>query len=88
MGFFENFRWREAVVTGDETRYLQCATALREAGILYRVKTQGVGHANRRSGDLGALGESQAHSYLYQIFVKKAELERSKHICSRPEQKG
>lgn len=87
MGFLEHFRWREAVVTGDETRYIQCATALREAGIPYRGKTQGMGHANRRSGDLGALGENPAHSYLYQLFVKKADLERAKHICSRPAQK-
>lgn len=82
MDFFGRFRWQEVLVTSDETRYIQCAAALREAGVPCRGKTQGMGHADRRGGDLGALGEDRAHSYLYQIFVRKADLARSKHICS------
>ncbi len=84
MSLFDRFRWHEVLVTDDETRYTQCAAALRGADIPCRAKTQALGHATRRSGTLGALGEDPAHSTLYQLFVKAPDLERAKRLCARP----
>ncbi len=78
MAFFT--KWVELIVTQDSGYFAKVSTLLSDNGIAYRDKIQNIGHENRRYGQLGSLGENSSCSNLYQIFVKKDELEQAKKI--------
>ena len=73
-------KWVELIITQDSECYANVCTSLRKAGIEYKDKIQNVGHGNRRYGEIGAIGEKASYSNLYQIFVKKADLETAKAL--------
>lgn len=73
-------KWVELIITQDSRYFANVSTLLTDNGIAYRDKIQNIGHGNRRHGQLGSLGEKNSCSNLYQIFVKKDELEQAKKI--------
>ena len=72
MALFGN--WAELTVTNDVRRYGSILEKLDSAGIAYREKIQQLGHGDRRMGNLGAGGGS---GVLYQVFVRKTDLEKA-----------
>lgn len=76
MGLFT--RWVELMITQDNQKFLNMCMALENAGIPYKDKMQYIGHGTRRNGQIGALGENPKCANLYQIFVKKADMEKAK----------
>lgn len=72
MALFGN--WTELTVTSDARRYGSVLEKLDSAGIAYREKIQQLGHGDRRMGNLGAGGGS---GVLYQVFVRKTDLEKA-----------
>ena len=78
MGLFT--KWVELIITQDSGYFAKVSTLLTDNGIAYRDKIQNIGHGNRRHGQLGSLGENPGCSNLYQIFVKKDELEIAKKL--------
>lgn len=73
-------KWREFLITQDSGHFTKVSALLTDNGIAYRDKIQHIGHGNRRYGQLGSLGENPSCSNLYQIFVKKNELEQAKKL--------
>ena len=47
------FGWRELTVTQDMGMLSRITAALEQGGVPYRVRSQNMGHDNRRSGLLG-----------------------------------
>ena len=82
MALLTLFGWRELTITQDPVQLSRITAALEQAGLSYRVKTQNMGHSNRRDGLLGSLGEDPRYSVLYQLFVRKADLEQAAHLCA------
>ncbi len=80
---FDFWKWCELTITNDEDRYIKIMGALEAAGVQCRVKVQNIGHGNRRTGSLGALGENRRYVCIYQIYVQKTHIERAKLICCR-----
>lgn len=76
-------KWVELIITQDSGYFAKVSAQLTDNGIAYRDKIQNIGHGNRRHGQLGSLGENPSCSNLYQIFVKKDELERAKTILAQ-----
>ena len=73
-------KWVELIITQDSGYFAKLSAQLTDNGIAYRDKIQNIGHGNRRHGQLGSLGENPSCSNLYQIFVKKDELEQAKKL--------
>lgn len=78
---FDFLNWREAMVTNDEEHYIKIVKALETAGIQYRVKAQNAAHGNRRGGRINALGQNQRYACIYQVYVKKPDVEQAKFVC-------
>ena len=76
-------KWVELIITQDSVYFAKASTLLTDKGIAYRDKIQYIGHGNRRNGQLGSLGENPRCSNLYQIFVKKDDLEKAKTILAQ-----
>ena len=76
------FGWRELTVTQDMGMLSRITAALEQGGVPYRVRSQNMGHDNRRSGLLGSIGENHQYSLLHQLFVRKADLERAAYLCA------
>ena len=72
----------ELIITQDSGYFAKVSTLLTDKGIAYRDKIQNIGHGNRRHGQLGSLGENPSCSNLYQIFVKKDDLEKCKLLIA------
>ena len=75
--------WKELLITQQIEKYVRAIALLKDSGIAYRESMQNMGHGSRRSGQIGVLGENTVVSVLYQIYVKKADLERAKAVLYR-----
>jgi len=73
-------KWVELVITQDIEKFTKLRTALDNAGIEYKENIQNMGHSTRRSGQIGSLGENSSYTILYQLFVKKTDVERAKAV--------
>ena len=71
----------ELLVTHDLSFLLNRLTALNKAGIKYNVKSVTLGHATRKDGLIGAIGESQLYSSLYYVYVSKRDLNVAMKVC-------
>lgn len=76
-------KWVELIITQDSGYFAKVSTLLTDNGIAYRDKIQNIGHGNRRHGQLGSLGENPGCSNLYQIFVKKDDIEQAKKFIAQ-----
>jgi len=76
-------KWVELIITQDSGYFAKVSTLLTDNGIAYRDKIQNIGHGNRRHGQLGSLGENPGCSNLYQIFVKKDDVEQAKKFIAQ-----
>lgn len=76
-------QWKELLITQQIEKYVKTTMLLKNAGIAYREQIQNIGHGSRRSGQIGSLGEKTSYSIMYQIYVKKADLEQANAIISR-----
>ena len=56
--------------------FSQAVSKLEAAGIPYKVKDQPIGPKDRRTGSLGG---SSRFNTLFQIYVKKEDLDRARH---------
>ena len=74
--------WVELIVTQDAECYANVINLLKNTGLVYKDKIQNIGHGNRRHGGIGAIGENISFSNLFQIFVKKADLEYAKALIA------
>lgn len=79
MLWFDRFRWHELIITNDHEVYSKAINELIEAKIHYREKIQYMGNGTRRGGLVGGLGENQKYIYLYQVFVRKNDIEQAKY---------
>lgn len=75
-------KWVELIITQDSGYFAKVSTLLTDNGIAYRDKIQNISHGNRQHGQLGSLGEKPSCSNLYQIFVKKDDLEKCKLLIT------
>ncbi len=73
-------KWVELEVTNDQERFFKSIAALEEAHIPYRQEGQHMNHGTRRAGRVGTLGENTRYSVLYQIFVKKEDLDKARYV--------
>ena len=73
----------ELMFTQDSGYFAKVSNVLRGAGIAYKVKIQNIGHSNRRGGLIGAIGENTNYSNMYQIFVKKTDVEYAKALITK-----
>lgn len=73
--FFFN-RWMELTVTSDAVQFAQVVSKLEGEGITYDVKSQDMGARDRRTGNLGA---NSRYATLFQVYVKKKDLERARY---------
>lgn len=73
-------KWVELIITQDSGHFAKVSALLTDNGIVYRDKIQNIGHGSRRHGQLGSLGENPSCSNLYQIFVKKDEVEQAQKL--------
>ena len=80
MGLFT--RWVELFITQENEKFVNVSMLLENAGIEYKEKIQNIGHSNRRSGYLGSLGENPRYANMYQVFVKKTDVEKAKAVIS------
>lgn len=69
--------WVELTVSSDAVRFSQVISKLEKAGIPYEVKNQGLGARDRHSGNVGG---SSRYSTLFQVYVKKKDLEQARHV--------
>ena len=76
-------KWVELIITQDSGYFAKVSTLLTDNGIAYKDKIQNIGHGNRRHGQLGSLGENPGCSNLYQIFVKKDDIEQAKKFIAQ-----
>lgn len=76
-------KWVELIITQDSGCFAKVSTLLTDNGIAYKDKIQNIGHGNRRHGQLGSLGENPGCSNLYQIFVKKDDIEQAKKFIAQ-----
>jgi len=76
-------KWVELIITQDSRYFANVSTLLTDNGIAYREKIQNIGYGNRRHGQLGSLGENPGCSNLYQIFVKKDDIEQAKKYIAQ-----
>ena len=74
--------WVELIITQDAESYANAINLLKNTGIVHKVKIQNIGHSNRRHGGIGAIGENISFSNLFQIFVKKVDLEYAKALIT------
>ena len=72
--------WTELFLTLEASRHSQVLAALEQAGFPCREKIQNAGHVTRRTGNVGA---SAGSSVLYQVFVRKSQLEEAREILDR-----
>ena len=72
--------WTELFLTLEASRHSQVLAALEQAGLPCREKIQNAGHVTRRTGNVGA---SAGSSVLYQVFVRKSQLEEAREILDR-----
>ena len=79
--WFSKFLWTELMITNQQIVYVQIIDKLKDAGISYREKIQYIGNGTRRGGLISGLGENRQYIYLYQIFVKKCDIDRARYIC-------
>lgn len=75
--------WTELELTTDLERYSHIISVLEEARIPFKEQIQNMGHNTRRMGTLGVIGELQRYSTLYQVFVKKGDLQKAKYLTRR-----
>lgn len=71
----------ELLATHDLSILSNHLTALNKAGIKYNVKSVTLGHATRRDGLIGAIGESPLYSSLYYVYVSKCDLSDAMKVC-------
>lgn len=76
-------KWVELIITQDSGYFAKVSTMLTDNGVAYRDKIQNIGHGSRRHGQLGSLGENPSCSNLYQIFVKKDDIEQAKKFIAQ-----
>ena len=76
-------RWVELLVTQDSVQYAEACTKLMDAGVAYKERIQHIGHGNRRFGLIGSFGENARYSNMYQIYVKKKDLEQAQTAIFR-----
>lgn len=76
-------RWVELIITQDSLRFAAVTELLKANGIAYKEEIQNIGHGNRQHGQLGALGENSNYTNLYQLFVKRCDLERAKALLAQ-----
>ena len=76
-------KWIELIITQDSGYFAKVTTLLKDNGIEYRDEIQNIGHANRRHGQFGALGENSGSSSLYQIYVKKTDYASAKTLLTQ-----
>lgn len=76
-------QWNELIITQDGETFMKVCASLKRAGIAYKEKIQNIGHGNRRTGQIGSLGENESHSHIYQIYVKKADIAQAKALVSQ-----
>lgn len=69
-------RWVELSVCSDAVRFAQVIAKLEGEGISYETKSQELGAGARRTGNLGV---NSRHGTLFQVFVKKRDLERARY---------
>lgn len=69
-------RWIELTVCSDAARFAWVISKLEGEGIPYKTKGQDLGAGARRMGNLGI---NSRHSTLFQVFVKKKDLERAQY---------
>lgn len=81
MGLFT--RWAELLITQDSVQFAEVCTKLTNSGIAFREKVQHLGHSTRRSGLMGSVGENARYANMYQIYVKKADLDRAQAAAFR-----
>lgn len=81
MGLFT--RWVELWITQDSVQFAEVCAKLAHSGIAFREKIQHLGHSTRRSGLIGSIGENARYANMYQIYVKKADLERAQSAAFR-----
>ena len=80
--------WVELALFHDTALFSQAVSKLEAAGIPYKVKDQSIGPKDRRTGSLGG---SSRFNTLFQIYVKKEDLEpatpsANPHHTERPPQ--
>lgn len=80
---FSKFQWKELVVTNNQNEYTRIVDKLMEANISYRDKVQYIGHGTRQDGSICGFGENKKRNILYQVFVKKSDIEQAKYICMK-----
>lgn len=71
--------WREALTTNDEQRYYRAVELLKSARLEYCVKVRSMSRGGSRRGS--TLGTDTRYMCSYQIYVKKPDLERARHVC-------
>ena len=74
-------RWVELALFHDTALFSQAVSKLEAAGIPYKVKDQSIGPKDRRTGSLGG---SSRFNNLFQIYVKKEDLDRARHALREP----
>lgn len=72
--------WRELLVTNDRRYFEAVLDALNQHKIAYKEKLQNMGHSTRRGGQISAVGENPGSAVIYQVYVRKSQLEEGKHI--------
>lgn len=72
--------WTELEITREADRYARLIRILEEANLPYKETVQHLGHENRRGGRIGGLGENPRYTILYQVFVRKKDLEQAQYL--------
>ena len=78
-------RWVELALFHDTALFSQAVSKLEAAGIPYKVKDQSIGPKDRRTGSLGG---SSRFNTLFQIYVKKEDLDPPRPPLTPTIQKG
>ena len=72
--------WTELTVTFSPRVYAEVIQALKCNGIPFRTDSHFMGRGDRSGRFLGSLGERIKYQTEYQIFVKRNDLERARHV--------
>lgn len=73
-------KWKELIITQDGVKFDIACTVLKNSGIVFKGKSQYIGHGNRRTGKIGSLGENSSFLHLYQIFVQQKDFDLAKSL--------
>lgn len=76
-------RWVELLITQDSVQFAEVCAKLLNSGIAYKERVQHLGHSNRRSGQIASVGENARYANMYQIYVKKKDLEHAQAVAFR-----